>query len=194
MDNSLSDEDLVKNVLQGDKDAVSQLYERYRRVVYSMAYRIVQNAEEAQDTTQEIFLKLYRSLQSWDPRKSKFSTWVYRLAANQAIDYWRARKRRAESQLDANAVSRTLRERAVEGAGRSPFSNMEYKEQIEIVRRCVDTLPELQKKVFILRYFEELKLEEIAETERCSLGTVKSALFRATQTVRKSLGRSEGMQ
>jgi RNA polymerase sigma factor (sigma-70 family) len=189
MDNSLSDEDLVKTVLKGDENATYQLYERYCRLIYSTAYRIIQNAEEAQDTTQEIFLKLYRSLRSWDSRKSKFSAWVYRLAANQAIDCWRARHRRAELQLDENVAGRILRDRARDGAVRSPFSEMEQKEGIEILRRCVDTLPELQKKVFVLRYFGELKLEEIAEAESCSLGTVKSALFRATQTVRKNLGR-----
>jgi RNA polymerase sigma-70 factor (ECF subfamily) len=192
MDNSLSDENLVKHALKGDESAFSQLYERYRRLIYSTAYRFVQNAEEAQDATQEIFIKLYRSLHSWDSSKSKFSVWLCRLAANHSIDCWRARSHRAESQLDENAVEQILRKHAMDGAVRSPFSEMEHNEGIALLRRCVDSLPDLQKKVFILRFFQDLKLVEIAEIENCSLGTVKSSLFRATQSVRKSLGRSRG--
>lgn len=192
MDNSLSDEKLVKNVLKGDESAFSQLYDRYRQPVYSTAYRFLQNVEEAQDATQEIFIKLYRSLQNWNSSKSKFSIWLYRIAVNHAIDCWRSRRYRAESQLDENMAEQILRGQAVAGTVRSPFSDMEHREGMALLRRCIDSLPDLQKKIFILRYFQDLKLAEIAEIENCNLGTVKSSLFRATQSVRKSLGRSRG--
>jgi deoxyxylulose-5-phosphate synthase len=88
------DEDLVEGTLGGDENAFSQLYERYRQPVYATAYRIIQSAEDARDATQEVFVKLYRSLRSWNPRKASFSTWIYRLASNHAIDCWRARNRK----------------------------------------------------------------------------------------------------
>jgi RNA polymerase sigma-70 factor (ECF subfamily) len=188
MASSISDEELVSRALGGEEDAFSHLYDRYRGPVYSTACRIIQNSEEALDATQEVFIKLYRSLKSWNPRRAKFSTWLYRLACNHAIDYWRARHRRAEFQLP-DSPDRPVREHTIDEAIRSPHQELGSKEEVDRIRRCAETLPELQKKIFILRYFEELKLEEIAEMENCSLGTVKTSLFRATQTMRRSLRR-----
>jgi len=187
MTNPISDEDLVEGTLGGDEDAFSRLYERYRLPVYATACRIVQSPEEARDATQEIFVKLYRSLRSWNPRKASLSTWIYRLAANHAIDCWRARRRRPEVQSEEGAEEKLAREHSLSEAIRSPYRAVEGQERVDAVRRCADALPELQKKVFILRYFQELKLEEIAEMENCSLGTVKTSLFRATQAVRRAL-------
>jgi len=184
----LSDEELVRGTLGGREDAFSELYDRYRRQVYATAYRITQSSEEALDATQDIFIKLYRSLASWNPRKAKFSTWLYRLAANHAIDCWRARRRRAESDLVEGAVERD----PLRDAFRSPQRAVENREKVDEVKRCVEDLPELQKKVFVLRYFQELKLEEIAAIEGCSIGTVKTSLFRGTQTVRRRLAGRPG--
>ncbi len=196
MASSESDEDLVRSTLHGDEEAFSRLFDRYRVPVYSTSYRILQNAEAARDATQEIFIKLYRSLRTFDPRKSKFSTWLYRLAANHAIDSWRARRTRSETRLpDEPALAERLaRESVMAEAIQSPQDRVESKEKIDEIRRCVEALPELQKKVFVLRYFQDLKLEEIAEMEDCSLGTVKTSLFRATQTIRRRLRRFGGMR
>jgi len=192
MTSPLSDEVLVENALGGDEGAFSDLYDRYKRPVYATAYRIIQDSEEARDATQEVFVKLYRSLPSWNPRKAKFSTWLYRLAANHAIDCWRGRRRRAESSLSGQEGEREPYEFPLGEAIRSPYREVESKETVDDIRRRVDALPELQKKVFILRYFQELKLEEIAEMEDCSLGTVKTSLFRATQSIRRGWRRSRG--
>jgi len=192
MTSTLSDEDLVEGTLEGDEYAFSELFDRYRHPVYSTAYRIIQNAEEAQDATQEIFIKLYRSLPVWSREKAKFSTWLFRLAANHAIDHWRARRRRAESQVSDDAGESAWDGYPFGEAIRSPYQEVAGREQVDEIRRCVDHLPELQKKVFILRYFDELKLDEIAELENCSLGTVKTSLFRATQSIRKALRRFRG--
>ncbi len=192
MTSTLSDEDLVEDTLGGDENAFSELYDRYRHPVYSTAYRIIQNAEEAQDATQEIFIKVYRSLSVWTREKAKFSTWLFRLAANHAIDRWRARRRRPESQVPGDGGDDEWDEYRLGEAIRSPYQEIAGREQVDEIRRCVDRLPELQKKVFVLRYFDELKLEEIAEVENCSLGTVKTSLFRGTQTIRKALRRFRG--
>ncbi len=192
MTSTLSDEDLVERTLGGDEHAFSELYDRYRHPVYATAYRIIQNAEEAQDATQEIFIKLYRSLPVWIREKAKFSTWLYRLAANHAIDCWRARRRRSETQVLGESGDEEWREYSLGEAIRSPYSEVEGREQVDEIRRRVDYLPELQKKVFVLRYFQEMRLEEIAVVENCSLGTVKTSLFRATQTIRKALRRFMG--
>jgi RNA polymerase sigma-70 factor (ECF subfamily) len=188
-----SDEDLVAKTLEGKEVAFSQLYDRYRQKVYATVYRIIQDAAAAQDATQEVFIKLYRSLSDWNPRKAKFSTWLYRLAANHAIDCWRTRRRRFEEPLDASDRE-YVPERSISDAILTPSGALERKEAVEQIRRCVDDLPELQKKVFLLRYFEDLKLDEIAEMEACSLGTVKTSLFRATHSVQRALRRGGGSQ
>ncbi len=183
MTNTISDEELVASTLGGDEHAFTELYERYRRSVYSTAYRITQNAQDAQDATQEVFVKLFRALAGWNPGRAKFSTWLFRMAVNHAIDGWRRRRRRPEEQFP----DRVPRENALRDAMHSPYRDVESHERLMEVRQCIDALPELQKKVFVLRFFQELKLEEIAEIEGCSLGTVKTSLFRATQTVRRVL-------
>ncbi|MGA2263548.1 MAG: RNA polymerase sigma factor [Acidobacteriota bacterium] len=187
-----SDEDLVLKTLGGEEEAFSLLYDRYRQRIHSTVYRIIQDAAEAQDATQEVFIKLYRSLCDWNPQKAKFSTWLYRMAANHAIDCWRSRRRRRESQPAEVGDREAFPEQPISDAILTPFGALEKKESIEQIRRCVDDLPELQKKVFLLRYFQDMKLEEIAEMEDCSLGTVKTSLFRATHSVRRAVRRGGG--
>ena len=187
---SVTDEGLVKSVLRGDENAFSQLYERYRRPIYSAAYRIIQNSEDAQDATQEIAFKLYRSLSQWNVQKSKLSSWIYKIAANHSIDWYRMRSRRLESQLPENSSDRLSPLDSPDCFARSPFNAIKNKEEVDAVLKCAGTLPDLQRKIFIHRYFHERRLEEIARIESCNLGTVKSALHRATYTVRRLLRKS----
>ena len=190
---SSKDDELVKRVLRDDEIAFSQLYERYRMPIYLIAYRIVRNPEDAQDVTQEIAYKLYRSLHQWDVQKSKLSTWIYKMAVNHSIDCHRARRQRKESHLPANSSDEVSHFEIPDCSARSPISEIENKEQIDAVLQCAGTLPDLQGQIFIHRYFGERKLEEIADIVDCSLGTVKSALHRATYAVRHFLRRSGGL-
>ncbi len=189
---SVSDESLVKVILDGDKNAFTQLHDRYKLQIYSVTYRIIQNYEGAQDAAQEIFIKLYQSLHQWDPEKSRLSTWIHRLAVNHSIDCCRLRFRRAESQLMENNAEQIFRLRPTGSYARSPYKAIKNKEELKLVRDCIEKLPDLQKKTFTRRYFQEMKLVEIAEMECRNLGTVKSSLYRATHTVRKILLQSRG--
>jgi RNA polymerase sigma factor (sigma-70 family) len=193
MNSSPSDEIIVKNILDGDENAFARLYERYRLLVYSVAVRVIHDPEEAQDATQEIFLKFYRSLHNWNVQKSKLSTWIYRMALNHSIDCLRAHLRRAESQLPENNSRPVFRLHAKGNDARSPFKAIQNKEEISMVRRCIDKLPDMQRKTFMGRYFQELKLVEIAETECLNLGTVKTSLYRATRVVRRALMNSRDL-
>jgi RNA polymerase sigma-70 factor (ECF subfamily) len=176
----LPDEDLVFRFRAGDEDAFSHLYARYRRKVLMTAFRIVRNPEDAQDATQEIFLKLYRALPGWDSRRARLSTWLYRMAANHAIDCWRfQRKRHLEMHPEEHCPSCAERF--------TPYSALAASEQLTDVERCIAALPALQKRFFILRYFHGMSLEEIAHAEGRSLGTVKGLLYRATRFVRRRL-------
>ncbi len=191
---SSTDEGLVKGVLSGDEDAFSQLYERYRRPIYWAALRIIRNSEDAQDATQEIAFKLYRSLRQWDVQKSKLSTWIYEMATNHSIDCYRVRRRRAEFQLAELSSDKRSPLATRDCSSRSPLNDIKNKEEVDAVLQYARTLPDLQRQIFIHRYFHERKLEEIARIERCSLGTVKSSLHRATHTIRRMLRKSRSLQ
>jgi RNA polymerase sigma-70 factor (ECF subfamily) len=188
--NSLPDEDLVRLCRQGHEDAFHLLYDRYRHRVLMTAYRIMRNSEDARDATQEIFLKAYLSLRRWNADKSKLSTWLFRLAANHAIDCWRARRRRARKEISRDCPTEGTQENPVSDAGSAPDRKLEWKEQAEEFRRCVCQLPELQRRFFILRHYCGLSLEEIAHREGRSLGTVKGSLHRAARSVGRSLNRA----
>ena len=182
----LPDEDLVRLWRCGEEDAFSQLYRRYRRPVLSTAYRIIRNPEEAQDATQEIFLKVYRSLSQWDPAKSRLSTWLFRLASNHAIDRWRVQRRRRH--LESAAITSdpaSVPCSACDPVG--PHAVLMRKELAVKICRSVRALPRLQRRFFVLRYFQGLRLHEIAMLEGRSVGTVKGLLFRACRTVRRRL-------
>jgi RNA polymerase sigma-70 factor (ECF subfamily) len=172
----LPDEDLVHRFRAGEQDAFSHLYTRYRRRVLSTVYRITRNADDAQDATQEIFLKLYRALPGWDSGRARFSTWLYRVAANHAIDTWRVRSRR---QPTGEASENTPADE------RTPLVCLQESEALERVLRHASRLPRMQKRLFLHRYIFGRSLEEIARREGCSLGTVKGLLHRATHAVRR---------
>jgi RNA polymerase sigma-70 factor (ECF subfamily) len=190
---SLSDESLVGAFLDGNEDAFAQLYERYRVRIYSAAFQIMRNPEEAQDATQDIFIKLYRSLHKWNVQKAKLSTWIYRMAVNHSIDCRRVRFRRAESQLPENNAKLIFRQYASGSSAGSPFKDIKNREEISLVRHCIENMPDQQKRTFIGRYFRELKLVEIAEQENCNISAVKSALYRATHAVRHFLLESRSL-
>jgi len=183
----VNDEDLVQRWCDGEEEAFSQLYSRYRRRVFCTAYRIIGDPEDARDATQEIFMKMSRALPGWDPDKASLSTWLFRLAANHAIDCWRSKKRRLARETVEEPLETSSTARRAPGGGRSPQCLLEAKESAGMIVRCVKGLPNLQRRFVILRYFRELSLEEIAAAEGRSLGTVKGLLHRATHSVRRRM-------
>jgi RNA polymerase sigma-70 factor (ECF subfamily) len=184
--NADSDEALVARSLKGEEEAFRQLYERYRRPVYAVAYRIIMDPEEAQDATQEIFITVYRSLALWSPRRASFSPWIRKVATNRAIDYWRIRRRRAEIQL-TEALEAQLKCAPVCMAVRTAAQNLEQKERAAEVRHFLEGLPRPQRRFIVLHYCDGFKLREIASREGYKLGTVKSTLHRATRMMRRRL-------
>jgi len=183
----ISDEELVERSLSGEEEAFRLLYERYRRFVYAAVCRIIRDQEEARDAMQEVFITVYRSLSLWDPRRAGFSPWIYRIAMNRAIDHWRTRRRRAESPLTESTKPSVQCSAFCWGRVRSLERTLEYRARAAEVRSFLEELPQPQRRFFILRYYEGLKLREIAEAEGCKLGTVKSSLHRATQIMRRKL-------
>ena len=183
---AIPDEELVGKALAGDEDAFRLLYEKYRTSVFTAAYRILLDYEEPRDATQDIFITIYRSLTKWNPKRARFLPWIYKIATNRAIDLWRVKQRLVEIPLTkmSEMPSSPYREEL-----RSPEKNVENKERQTVILRLLDSLPDLQRRFIVMRFYEGLKLREIAEKEGFKLGTVKVVLHRAIKAMRSNLSR-----
>lgn len=177
------DEDRVRRAAAGDLDAFRELYEKYRDKMYATAWRIVGDAEEAADLVQEVFVKLHGELGSFRFR-SRFSTWLFRVVANHAIN--RAHEIRRRARLQERIFRRKGGGGAEEASGSRGLD--------ERVHRAIRRLSPKLRAVVSLRYLGGLSYEEIAEVLELSVGTVKSRLFLAHETLRPMLegpGRGE---
>ncbi len=172
-------EDIWINLARnGDKHAFGRLVEAYQRPVFSLTYRMLGNAQEAEDAAQEAFLRAYSNLRRYDP-SHKFSTWLFSIANHHCID--RLRKRRGTwLSIDDNPVLQNL-------AGDSPQPERSAldQERRDEVQALLDELEPEYRTPLVLRYWEECSYEEIAEIMDLSIPAVKSRLFRARQQVAK---------
>lgn len=180
-----SDDDLLHRCLGGDQTAWRDLVSRHTRRVFSLAYRFVGRVDEAEDLTQEIFVKVYQSLDRYRPAEGAFPTWLTTVARNHAIDHHRAgreeRLRRAEAQdlLDGTASSQE-----------SPLKSLERAERAELVRRGIRSLPPELREALVLCDLEGLAYGEIAVALEIPLGTVKSRINRGrVELAKRLLGR-----
>ena len=180
------DELLVREVLRGESGSFDTIVRRYQSIVYAVSYRLVRNREDALDIAQEVFIKAFRSLHTWQPTGA-FKSWLLRIATNMSIDHLRRRSRMpafverdAVGQLEPDAVDERARIK-------EPSERASESELGSAIQVAVDKLPEKQRTVFILRHYEGLSLKEIAEIMNCTEGTVKTHLFRATGKLRDEL-------
>ncbi|MGB9722799.1 MAG: RNA polymerase sigma factor [Chloroflexia bacterium] len=160
----------ILKTLQGDQEAFARLVTRYERQVYNLAYRMLGNAEDAEDAAQETFLRAYTALPSFQMGK-KFSSWLLSIAANLCVDLLRRRRLAWLSLEDCSF--------RVASPAEEPDRAVLRREEAGQVQRLLDRLPEKYRLVVILRYWYDLSYEEIASTTGLSLGTVKTRLHRA---------------
>ena len=176
-----TDVELMVRIQADDESAFSQFVNRYQRRFYRLAYGYLHEHEESLDAVQEAFIKIYRARRSWEPKANPF-TWAYRIVANQCVDLLRKRKGFAASSLDdeESPEARTLAdESAVD-----PLELQVQKEQKQRIMNAVLMLPPRQREIIMLRHYEDLSLQEIAEVQGCALGTVKSSLHRAIASLK----------
>ena len=173
---------LVERFQSGEVGAFDEIVNRCHKRVYNLAYHFTHNCEDAYDISQEVFIKVFRSLDKLK-NSSAFDVWLKRVTVNACTDYLRQRPK--EQVLDD--LSYLDREHIASSGSRLPDRPAETCELRNVISRAVDQLPKQQRKVFILRHYEGLSLKEIAKILNCSLGTVKAHLFRATRRLRKLL-------
>ena len=171
----------------GDPDAFGELVRRWERRIFALAYGILGSAEDARDATQETFFAAYRSLPGFRG-EAKVSSWLHRIAVNQCITRQRRARVRPETGLEDEAdFGRAL----ATAPGHSPATTAEARERCEAVRRAVNALPPELREVVLLKEFEELTFQEIADALEVPLSTVKSRLYTALRQLRLRLGKYE---
>src|SRR5215213_1153718 len=184
----LDDRALVARILGGDRDRFGVLVTRYEKRVINYVYRITHRYEEAHDLAQEIFVKVYLALDRYDP-KYQFSTWLFRIAQNSAIDALR-KKTLTEVPLTrpANEEDGGPKEREFADDGISPYRALKNKQLSAAIDQAVLHLPPDYRELIQLRHFAEMSYEEIASMKKLPLGTVKNKLFRARNLLKEALG------
>lgn len=179
--------DLVRRAAEGDERAFEALVQMYEKTVYAYAYRMLSSREDAEEVTQDVFLKVWRTLSGfrWE---SSLSTWILRITRNAATDAIRRRNPTSESLYTADAEGE---EYAIPVADATPESNpelaYEQKERRELVQRAIATLDTDFREILILREIEGLSYAEIASILEIEEGTVKSRISRARQNLKKIL-------
>jgi RNA polymerase sigma-70 factor (ECF subfamily) len=179
-DKARRDYELVKRALnEKDQKAYAELMDRYRESIYFMLLKMVNNKDDAEDLTIEAFGKAFRRLAQYTPQFA-FSTWLFKIASNNGIDFIRKKRIRALS-LDTGFRNEDgdSMEIAVTDDQPDPIEALERKERLNLMRDVVTRLKPRYRTLIELRYFEEYSYEEIAEELDLPLGTVKAQLFRA---------------
>jgi RNA polymerase sigma-70 factor, ECF subfamily len=182
---------IVAELKAGSEDAFEWLIAHYNQPVYSLVYRILDDPSDAADTTQEVFIKVFRGIKNFNA-DSSLKTWIYRIAIHEASNHrrWWFRHKSQETSIEPpvgeEGVSLSMKDRLVD-EGKSPLQNV-YDEELRVrVETELKALTEPYRTTVILRDLEELSYEQIAEVMQTSLGTVKSRLVRGREALRKRL-------
>jgi RNA polymerase sigma-70 factor (ECF subfamily) len=174
--------ELIAKSREGDRDSFSVLVERYQRRVVGVALAVVHNQEDALELAQETFVRAFQNLKSFESRSS-FSTWLYRIAANLSIDFWRRESR--YSVLRGDDAENELRR--LPSASPDSFKAASQKELGARLKDALDQLSPEHRQVVILREVDGLSYDEISETLQCPRGTVMSRLHYARNKLREIL-------
>ena len=186
MQDNHTDQALVERVKGGDKAAFDLLVRKYQNKVVGLVSRYVHDSSEVYDISQEAFIKAYRALPNFRG-DSAFYTWLYRIAINTAKNYLVAQSRRPPaSDIDAAEAEQ------FEGAGdlkeyATPEAQLQKDEIERVVYEAIEKMPEDLRTAITLRELEGLSYEEIAQAMGCPVGTVRSRIFRARETIQKQL-------
>ncbi len=185
------DPELVRRCLAGDNSAWEALLNAHSRKIYNLCYRFTGRTAEAEDLTQEIFIKIFQTLASYDVAQGPFSTWLNRVARNHLVDHYRrTKKERVTSSLE-DELDR-MEEKPSPGA--EPVAQVESRERRERLQMGLDKLPPDMREAVILRDLHDLDYEEIAQVLGVPAGTVKSRINRGRLELARVLKRMEGMR
>lgn len=176
----------IKQVLKGDQNAFGDIIEIYKDKVFQICFRMLGNRHEAEDIAQEAFIRAYVNISRFNI-ELKFSTWLFRIATNLCID--RIRKKKPDYYLDAEVpgTDGLNMYSQISSNTRLPEEDVERLELQALIQSEISKLPEKYRSVIVLKYIEELSLNEISEILELPLGTVKTRIHRGREALRKQL-------
>ena len=187
---ALQDYELVQKALKGDEKAFARLLSRYKDTIYFMLLKMLNNRSDAEDLTLEAFGKAFKNLHQYSPTYA-FSTWLFKIASNNCIDFLRKKKgimislENDNEQIEINETSR------IKSKDLNPEERLIRKQKAILLHKVVRRLKPHYQTLVELRYFKELSYEEIANELNLPLGTVKAQLFRARQMLFKLIESTE---
>ena len=176
----------IQDALRGDNRAYRRLMDKYHDAIYSFIFRMVHDREQVEDLTQEAFIKAFGSLKNFN-EEFAFSTWLYKIATNNCIDYIRKRK------LQMYSIDKPVESRDSEYVFELPDDSYEADRDViadqrsVLIRNAIDKLPEKYRRVILLRHSDEKSYEEISRMLKLPIGTVKAHIFRARELLYRQL-------
>jgi RNA polymerase sigma-70 factor (ECF subfamily) len=182
----LEDRKLIEKALKGEQKAFETLLNKYRNLVFSIMFKMIRNAQEAEDLTQEAFMKAFNSLATFN-EEFAFSTWLMKIASNNCIDYLRKRKLRTYSIHEPIQYKDEKIEIDIPDQEPTPERSLIQTERRKMIEEAINELPERYRYVIILRHKEEKSYEEISEILNLPLGTIKAQIFRAREILNRKL-------
>lgn len=175
------DFDLIRRFLEGEEQAFTALVHKYQKKAYYLAYRFTHNHHDADDLSQEGFIRVYSSLKNFRGGSS-FFTWLYRIITNLCINYLSRRPKRIQTPVEDLPLSSN------EKGAQSAIEDKELRVKIDA---AIEQLPVQQRAAFTLRQLEELSFKEVSKIMNCSVGAAKASYFHAVQKLRKYLKKEE---
>jgi RNA polymerase sigma-70 factor (ECF subfamily) len=180
---------LIERCLAGDQVAWEEIVRLHRRKVFNIAYKFVGKHDLAEDLTQDIFLKLYRSLDTFD-RRANFQTWLISVSRNLCIDHYRSVRKERETinrDVDASTLTPVSRDR-------SAYAQLELRDRVQLLRAALDMLPPTLRTAVLMRDIQELTYQEIADRLNVPEGTVKSRINRGRTELARQIQRLREQQ
>jgi RNA polymerase sigma-70 factor (ECF subfamily) len=177
-------DELIERCLRGDQQAWEQIVKLHWRKVFNVAYKFVGKHDEAEDLTQDIFLKIFKSLETFD-RRANFQTWLISVSRNLCIDHYRSvRKERETIDRDVDPGDLTPVSHEV-----SPYAALEQRDRVSLLREAMNELPDTLRTAVLLRDIRELTYQEIADALHLPEGTVKSRINRGRTELARQIKR-----
>jgi RNA polymerase sigma-70 factor (ECF subfamily) len=170
----------IEKARKGDKEAFGKLVKEHQQYAFNLAFRIASNEEDARDIVQESFIKIWKNMKLFEPNM-KFTTWMYKIVSNTAIDFLRSAKKIIKVDIEG------LHEKLEQINGEHPETQLSNKETGQLIRLISETLSEKQKLVFVLRDLEGLNSVEVGEILDLPETSIKSNLYHARKAIKEKL-------